>query len=120
MPIGFYRDVMIGEFIMAKKELTVPPIRKNPRNGRVSEHDASVVVGNSKPDVIVTPEGNDKASEVQPKGIRSVAKKKPKRSQRIYFVPNKITKAIIEEWKEKYGFRFHLSMINSAIEKYEP
>lgn len=34
------------------REIEVTPIRKNPRIGKATENDASVVIGGSKPDII--------------------------------------------------------------------
>lgn len=120
MPIGYYQGVMKGVFIMAKKQLPIPPIRKNPRNGRLNEHDAAVVIGNSKPDVKIGTISKRKDTDVHTDGIQSVAKRKPKRNKRIYFVPNKVSKSKLVAWKKKYGRSFYLSIINTAIEKYEP
>ncbi len=120
MPIGFYQGVMIEEFTMAKRELSIPPIRKNPRNGRFTEHDAAVVIGNSKPDVKVGTKTKQKTTNGHTVGIPNVAKKKRKRTKRINFVPNKVANSKLIGWKKKYGRNYYLSMINAAIEKYEP
>ena len=111
---------MIREFTMAKRELSIPPIRKNPRIGRVNQHDAAVVVGNSKPDVKVSTKTKQKTTNGHTVGIPNVAKRKPKRNKRIYFVPNKVAKSKLTGWRKKYGRSFYLSIINTAIEKYEP
>lgn len=103
-----------------KKTFEIIPPRINPRMGKVTDKDASVVFGNSKPDIITEmPQGNQVAHERQPKGTRTAAKKSTKRRKRYYFVPNKVTLAILEQWKERYGIRDVGAKINAAIEKIE-
>lgn len=87
----------------------IPPIKGNEAIINKTEHPK---------DVLFEKLGSRSATEVQSQGNRSVAKRKPKRSQRVYFIPNKVTKAIIEDWKQKYGSRFYSAIINSAIEKH--
>jgi hypothetical protein len=94
---------------MADWDKRIPPIKGN----------EAIINKTERPeDVLFENIGNDKATEVQSRGNRSVAKRKRKRSQRIYFIPNNVTKAIIEEWKQRYGSRFYSAIINSAIEKH--
>lgn len=120
MPIGCYQGVMKGVFTMAKKQLPIPPIRKNPRLGRFTETDAAVVIGNSRPDVIVGTKSKHNTTDRHTDGIQKVARRKPKRNRRVSFVPNKVSKSKLSAWKKKYGLRYYLTMINTAIEKYEP
>jgi hypothetical protein len=95
---------------MADWDKRIPPIKGN----------EAIINKTERPeDVMFEKIGNDKATEVQPNGIRSVVKRKPKRSQRIYFIPNKVTRVKIQQWKEKYGSRFYSAIINNAIEKHE-
>lgn len=53
------------------------------------------------------------------KGRKTVSKGKNKRSRRVAFVPNKVSKMKLIAWKRRYGSKFHV-FINMAIEKFEP
>ena len=106
-----------------KRELPIPPIRPSGRRGELNQFDAAVIIGNSKQSVVL----NEKTGEITPlsdvqasKGRTSASKGKPKRSRRIYFIPNKVSMTKLKAWKKQYGAKFYLSMISLAIEKYEP
>ena len=126
-------------------EIEVTPIRKNQGLGKVTEHDASVVIGNSKPDFIentpvnsaentvksskntVKSSKNTKNSGKQgknthveatmiPSGNQLVTKKKPFARERVTFTPNKHIKQLIKEIEAKYGSMGKSEFINVAIE----
>lgn len=113
-----------------RKEITIPPIRASGKRGQLTDSDAAVVIGGSTPDIVNTPQSSVQASKVRQsvskvrqsasKVRQSASKGKPKRSRRIYFVPNKVSMSKLKAWKKQYGAKFYLSMISLAIEKYEP
>lgn len=145
--IGFYLDVMLKEFIVDKikkrEGWVIPPIRKNNRSERLHQNDVAVIIGNSRQTAIL----NEKTGEIVPlsdvqeaassvqeakvskmvskgrktvsKGRKTVSKGKNKRSRRVAFVPNKVSKMKLIAWKRRYGSKFHV-FINMAIEKFEP
>ena len=120
-----------------KTEWTIPPIRKNNRSERLHQKDVAVTIGNSRQTAVLNEETGEivPLSDVQASKVRqsvskvrqsaskvrqSASKGKPKRSRRIYFVPNKVSMSKLKAWKKQYGAKFYLSMISLAIEKYEP
>jgi hypothetical protein len=115
---------MKKEFIVdntrKKRELFIPPIRSSGRIGELNQFDAAVVIGNSKQTAVLIDEKTTKVNVQASKGRTSASKGKPKRSRRIYFIPNKVSMTKLKAWKKQYGAKFYLSMISFAIEKYEP
>lgn len=126
-------------------EIEVTPIRKNPVLGKVTENDASVVIGGSKPDIIdektqIIPEKTEKSSKkaekqrksikkpenspkqhtknalTKPIGNQLVTKRKPIARERVTFTPNKHIKQLIKEIEAKYGSTGKSEFINVAIE----
>ena len=126
-------------------EIEVTPIRKNQGLGKVTEHDASVVIGGSRPDIIDNnaekdlhkvekklkkPKNKPKSSKkvenstiegtqeakVKPNGNQMVTKRKPNIRERVTFTPNKHIKQLIKEIEVKYGSTGKSEFINVAIE----
>lgn len=119
-----------------RQEITIPPIRASGKRGQLTYSDAAVVIGGSTPDIVNTPQSSvqESTSSVQAaegrkmvskgrktvsKGRKTVSKGKNKRSRRVAFVPNKVSKMKLIAWKRRYGSKFHV-FINMAIEKFEP
>jgi hypothetical protein len=103
------------------KKLVIPPIRRNPR--RVTKTDAAYVIGNSSLDVdrLETerlPSGDRSVTERRPFGKKRRRKGEDKRQKRQTFVPNKLIRTVLLEWKDKYGALALSGMINVAIEYY--
>lgn len=126
-----------------KRELVIPPILKNSRMDNLHQFDAAVVIGNTQQSAVL----DETTGEIRPissvqeatssvqeakgrkmvskgrktvsKGRKTVSKGKHKRSRRVAFVPNKVSKMKLIAWKRRYGSKFHV-FINMAIEKFEP
>ena len=128
----------VAKYVGCIMEIEVTPIRKNAGLGKVTEFDASVVIGGSKPDIfdkktvkeLKKAEKSDKSVKTPKKSIPSppnqvkstpsgnqvATRRKPPVRQRVTFTPNKHIKQLIKEIEAKYGSNGKREFINVAIE----
>ena len=126
---------------MGKKDIEVTPIRRSPSYGKITDTDACVVIGNSKPDFIMSPQETSKSPQEVQKGepqrdlnrtqrdlketsigLKETStglkthKTRKKQNQRVRFTPNKPVSKLIRKMRE--DGRSVGECINHAIEQW--